>query len=64
MKLKEEVIEKIIFVEKKIEIIDAAISKELTKSFFMRSKSVCRFLYIEKKIYTRLHKELKWILNE
>ena len=64
MKQKEEIRDKVILIEKKLTVINDAILKEIDKPFFSRSKSICRFLYIEKKIYTRLYKELKWVLNE
>ena len=54
MKQKEEIRDKVILIEKKLTVINDAILKEIDKTFLSTSKSICRFLYIEKKIYKRL----------
>jgi hypothetical protein len=59
-----EIKEKIKMVEEKLASIEASTSKELAKGFFRRDYYIFQFLNIERKIYTRLLKELKWILNE
>jgi len=51
-------------VEEKLEIINDGISKQLALSFYERSQGLCLFLSTEKKIYTALLNELKWMLNE
>jgi hypothetical protein len=51
-------------IEKKLEIIDQAIEKEMKRSFFARRPNLCQLLDIEKRIYSSLYVELKWILHE
>lgn len=51
-------------VETQLSIIDSAIEKELLLPFFSRRNNLCTFLDLEKKIFTALLKELKWVLYE
>ena len=51
-------------IEKKLQVIENAINKELEKPFFQRSVQLCKFLDAEKKIYAAVLSQLVWIINE
>ena len=64
MQQEEEIRQKIEQVEKRLQQIFAAIEKEKSLPFFERRFNICRFLDIEKRIYSTVLKELKWVINE
>ncbi len=51
-------------VETKLKMIDKVIAKEMERSFFVRRPNLCQLLDVEKRIYTSLYRELKWMLHE
>jgi hypothetical protein len=51
-------------VEERLRLIDRAISREIARPFFERSREICQFLDMEKKIYSSMLKELNWVLYE
>ena len=51
-------------IDARLILIKKAIADELERPFFQRRQDVCLFLDVERKIYTALHEQLKWILNE
>ena len=64
MQQEEEIRQKIEQVENRLQRISAAIEKEKSLPFFQRRFNICRFLDIEKRIYSSVLKELKWVINE
>jgi 5-bromo-4-chloroindolyl phosphate hydrolysis protein len=64
MQQEEEIKQKIEEVEKRLQRIFNAIEKEKSLPFFQRRFNICRFLDIEKRIYSAVLKELKWVINE
>lgn len=51
-------------VEDHLAMINGKIMQEMEKGFFDRNLQVCLFLDYERKIYSAILNELKWILNE
>jgi len=51
-------------IESRLQVIDKAMATQLEMPFFKRKKSLFHFLDLEKKTYSRLLKELKWIIYE
>jgi hypothetical protein len=64
MRTSTEIEDRINHIEQRLEIIKTAVAKELQLPFFDRRPKVCTFLDIERKIYTALLNEIKWLLNE
>jgi len=51
-------------IEERLVSIDHANTKQLETPFFERDYFVCQFLNLERRSYSLLLKELKWILDE
>lgn len=50
------------FIESRLDILEKALKEAMSKPFFERSLKTVQFLYTEKKIFTALYKEIKYIL--
>lgn len=55
---------KIAEIEERLERIEHSISEELKRPFFQRRAELCLFLDIERKVYTAMSQQLKWVLYE
>jgi hypothetical protein len=45
-------------------LIEKALAREMSRPFFKRRIGVCRFLDIEKKLFSAKLEELKWVIYE
>jgi hypothetical protein len=59
----DEINAKIQAVESKLNTIEKAMNEELKRPFFHRRQRVFHFLNLEKKAYSAVLTELKWVLN-
>lgn len=50
--------------EQQLMVIEKAMARELSRPFFKRRIGVCRFLDIEKKLFSAKLNELKWVMYE
>jgi hypothetical protein len=50
-------------INKKLDVITAAIDREMSKPFFERDVNTALFLDIEKKIYLGMLRELEWVIG-
>jgi hypothetical protein len=50
--------------EQQLIVIEQAMARELRRPFFKRRIGVCRFLDIEKKVFSAKLQELKWVMYE
>lgn len=63
MKNKDEIVLKIQETEKRLNIIEDNIKKQLAKKFFERDQDICLFMGVEKRVYSMLLQELKWVIG-
>jgi hypothetical protein len=59
-----EIQDKIAYYQKRLDKIEEGIQAQLDLSFFQRNERVCKFLDIEKRAYSLLVQELKWVIDE
>jgi hypothetical protein len=50
--------------EQQLVLIEKAMAREMSRPFFKRRIGVCRFLDIEKKLFSAKLNELKWVMYE
>jgi hypothetical protein len=58
-----EILARIGEVEQHLKIVEDNIREEMAKPYFHRRKYFCNFLNLEKKWYSEILKELKWVLD-
>lgn len=51
-------------IENQLKLIEDAMTREMERPFFKRRIGICRFLDIERKIYSAKLNELKWLIYE
>lgn len=51
-------------IENQLEIIEAALTRELGRPYMSRSREVCNFLVLERHVFAARLNELKWMLYE
>lgn len=50
--------------QQQLMVIERAMAREMSRPFFKRRIGVCRFLDIEKKVFSEKLNELKWVMYE
>jgi hypothetical protein len=51
-------------IEKQLEMIHAAIARQMAMPYMSRNRDLCFFLNLERDVFTARLNELKWMLNE
>jgi hypothetical protein len=59
-----EIHRRIIETQQQLLIVEKAMAKEMSRPFFRRRMGVCRFLDIEKRLFSAKLNELKWVMYE
>jgi hypothetical protein len=60
----EEIATRLAEVEGRLSMINKSMEKELAKPFFKRTPKVCLFLSMEKKTWSEVRDQLKWLIDE